>query len=167
MHTITFNCIIMIKKQKGSVSLGELKKYKIGEIAALAQVSKRTIDYYTNLGLICPLPSENKFRCYSELTLIRLKLIENLKKKRLTLEEIKEHLDLLEENLLAKGAEERNSIGGLTEELEQLENQVANLQKTITNLKSNPQVGKQAFQGVALIHSLMLYVEEISKIIQP
>jgi len=73
--------------------MGEAKLYKIGELASLADVSTRTIDYYTKLGLLEPEQrSDTNYRLYSDETLARLKRIESMKKDKYTLEEIKANL---------------------------------------------------------------------------
>jgi MerR family copper efflux transcriptional regulator len=67
-----------------------MKLFKIGELASLCEVSPRTIDYYTKLGLIEPLKrSATNYRLYGNETLEQLKRIEWLKQQKLTLEEIK------------------------------------------------------------------------------
>ncbi|GAA4862907.1 MerR family transcriptional regulator [Paenibacillus vulneris] len=72
-----------------------MKLYKIGELARLTNVSPRTIDYYTKLGLIEPEKrSDTNYRLYSDETLTRLKRIENMKREKYTLEEIKASLKL-------------------------------------------------------------------------
>ncbi|MCD1259075.1 MerR family transcriptional regulator [Paenibacillus athensensis] len=73
--------------------MDETKLYKIGELASLADVSTRTIDYYTKLGLLEPEKrSDTNYRLYSDETLARLKRIESMKKDKYTLEEIKANL---------------------------------------------------------------------------
>lgn len=72
---------------------GDMKLYKIGELARLSEVSPRTIDYYTKLGLIDPETRSNtNYRLYSDETLTRLKRIESMKREKYTLEEIKDSL---------------------------------------------------------------------------
>jgi len=69
---------------------GDRKLFKIGELAALCEVSPRTIDYYTKIGLIEPTErSSTNYRLYGDETLQQLKRIEWLKQQKLTLEEIK------------------------------------------------------------------------------
>jgi MerR family copper efflux transcriptional regulator len=47
--------------------MGKEKLYKIGELAKLADVSSRTIDYYTKLNLIEPEKrSDTNYRLYSD-----------------------------------------------------------------------------------------------------
>lgn len=68
--------------------------YRIGELADLAGVSARTIDYYTKLELIFPESrSPSNYRFYSEEALSRLRTIEVLKREKYSLEEIKQRLD--------------------------------------------------------------------------
>ncbi|WP_281890974.1 MerR family transcriptional regulator [Paenibacillus sp. YYML68] len=70
-----------------------MKLYRIGELARMSQVSPRTIDYYTKLGLLEPeARSDKNYRLYSDETLSRLKRIETMKREKYTLEEIKESL---------------------------------------------------------------------------
>jgi hypothetical protein len=85
---------------EGRDIFGELKHYKIGDIAQLAGVSRRTIDYYTKLGLLQPIRSENNYRYYTRHTLARLKIIEALKAQRFTLDEIREQIALLVQDKL-------------------------------------------------------------------
>ena len=74
-------------------AVGDKKLFKIGELAALCEVSPRTIDYYTKIGLIEPSErSTTNYRLYGNETLQRLKRIEWLKQQKLSLEEIKEML---------------------------------------------------------------------------
>ncbi|UJF26607.1 MerR family transcriptional regulator [Planococcus sp. 107-1] len=66
---------------------------KIGEIAQLSGVSTRTIDYYTNRGLLSVERSEKNYRLYPDSALQTLERIHQLKKQRLSIAEIKELLD--------------------------------------------------------------------------
>jgi len=130
----------------------------------LAGVSKRTVDYYTNIGLLTPLPSEKKYRYYSEETLARLKLIESMKKQRFTLEEIKQQLDLLD----VEKADSSASLHLLKGQMKQLEGQLVQLQEAMVNLdpnKSTAATKQLLFQGMTLVQSLMLYLEEITSLL--
>jgi len=143
-------------------------KYKIGKIAELAGVSKRTVDYYTNLGLLEPVRSERNYRYYSEESLIRLKLIEGLKEKRLTLEEIKERLSLLDGNLgeARKGNKGRpNDIDSIIEQVKQFENQLTQLQPAVVSSLGPEQAAvltKQMFlQSIMIVNSLLMYINDL------
>lgn len=67
-------------------------KLKIGELAKRTEVTKRTIDYYTNLGLLKAQRSATNYRYYDEDAINQIKYIEECKKNKLSLEEIKERL---------------------------------------------------------------------------
>ena len=138
----------------------------------MAGVSKRTIDYYTNLGLIVPVQCAKKYRYYSEETLARLRLVESMKKQRFTLEEIKKQLDLLDSNLRETGradSDEANNLDCLKGQIKQLENQLAELQKAMANLDPNKTTvaTKQVlFQGMTLVQSLMVYIDDLTSLTQ-
>lgn len=67
-------------------------KLKIGELAKRTEVTKRTIDYYTNLGLLKAQRSATNYRYYDEEAINQIKYIEECKKNKLSLEEIKDRL---------------------------------------------------------------------------
>ncbi|HEX7058014.1 MAG TPA: MerR family transcriptional regulator [Bacilli bacterium] len=134
--------------------------YKIGELARMANVSQRTIDYYTKLGLIRPAKrSPTNYRLYSAETVARLKRIEKLKQEKYSLEEIKE--------LLAKwgkigGTEEiADKIATLQIRLEQLEHEVAEIRPLIAQLKPRQvktMLRKITPQTVACIEALFIFL---------
>lgn len=68
---------------------------RIGELAQKAGVTPRTIRYYEDLGLLSPSEREGKgFRYYTEVELARLRKIDVLKGLGLSLDEIRDCLDL-------------------------------------------------------------------------
>lgn len=145
-----------------------MKKYKIGELAELAGVSRRTIDYYTNLGLLKPDRSQSGYRYYTEDCLLRLKLIESMKNQRLTLDEIKERMGALAGTLQTKGVTgkpPRLDIQFLKEQFKQLEVQLAELQPLVNKMESGQTAvaSRQAImRSMALMQSLILYLSEIA-----
>lgn len=148
--------------------VGDLKRYKIGEVAELARVSRRTIDYYTKMGLLNSVRSESKYRYYDEETLIRLKLIEMMKEKRLTLEEIRHCLALLSREGPESNAESQAKAVNLEmirKQVKQLERQLSRLQPAGDKLEPNQaaqQTRQVLLQGMTLLHTLILYINEIS-----
>ncbi|MFZ5651597.1 MAG: MerR family transcriptional regulator [Bacillota bacterium] len=145
-----------------------MKLYKIGEIAELAGVSKRTIDYYTNLGLLKPARSESNYRYYPEDTLVRLRIIEDMKAKRFTLEEIREQVVLLDDKLSqAKKENEGGMISAefLISQIRQLENQIVQLKPVLSCLESGQvtlSARKKLFQNMALVQALLMYINEMA-----
>lgn len=78
---------------------------KIGEVAKLSGMSTRTIDYYTNCGLLAFERSEANYRLYPATTLQTLERIQFLKNQRMSIVEIQEVLtasDTLETEELIK-----------------------------------------------------------------
>ncbi|MFE8697239.1 MerR family transcriptional regulator [Cytobacillus sp. FJAT-53684] len=85
----------------------------MGELADIANITKRTIDHYTNLGLLKAKRSTSNYRYYDHSSIERLSFIEQCKKEGLSLVEIKkmllekdaEEIDVLELRLKIKGLE--------------------------------------------------------------
>ncbi|MRX73980.1 MerR family transcriptional regulator [Bacillus lacus] len=75
---------------------------KIGELAKESKTSKRTLDYYTNIGLLDCIRSEKGYRYYDEHTLSRLEYIKQCQELHLPLTEIKERLFVTEKSNLDK-----------------------------------------------------------------
>jgi MerR family copper efflux transcriptional regulator len=134
------------------------KLYRIGELARISNVSQRTIDYYTKLGLIDPdKRSDKNYRYYSNETLTRLKRIESMKKEKYTLEEIKSAFEQWDK--VSHDGQVTEKLSALQLHLHQLEKEVKELSPLFDHLKPN-QI-KQAFklitpQSAACIEALLL-----------
>ncbi|RKN85031.1 MerR family transcriptional regulator [Paenibacillus ginsengarvi] len=135
-----------------------MKHYRIGELARLAQISSRTIDYYTKLGLIYPEKrSKTNYRLYTDETLARLKRIETMKQEKYSLEEIKASLDAWNKVSQDEAVTEKLTSLGL--HLRQLEREVKELSPLLAEMK--PRQAKYAFntiaaQSAACIDALLL-----------
>lgn len=133
-------------------------------------MSRRTIDYYTNLGLLKPIRSESNYRYYTEDSLVRLKIIESLKAGRFTLEEIREHLSILDDGTapeLNRTVKKDGSVNIdlLRKQIKQLENHLVQLEPRVGGLEAGQAVllrKKIMMQSIALIQSLMMYINEIT-----
>lgn len=113
---------------KRGVSIGKL--LKIGELSRESGLSKRTIDYYTNLGLLnVSHISENGYRKYDEESLEKIKMIEFYKTKHFTLDEIKCKLNSIK-NLTEY--EMRKKVENIWFKLEEAEAEISEL-KTLIN----------------------------------
>jgi MerR family copper efflux transcriptional regulator len=114
--------------------MAEMKLYRIGELAKVAEVSQRTIDYYTKLGLIEPeTRSDKNYRYYSDETLKRLKRIEVMKNEKYTLEEIKS--SLVQMDKISHDGRVVDRLTGLQVQLRKLEKEVKELSPFIEHLK--------------------------------
>jgi MerR family copper efflux transcriptional regulator len=134
------------------------KLYRIGELARISNVSQRTIDYYTKLGLIDPdKRSDKNYRYYSDETLSRLKRIESMKKEKYTLEEIKIAFEQWDK--VSHDGQVTDKLSALQLHLHQLEREVKELSPLFDHLKPN-QI-KQAFKiitpsSAACIEALLI-----------
>lgn len=116
--------------------MGNEQLYKIGELAKLADVSSRTIDYYTKLNLIEPEKrSDTNYRLYSDETLNRLKRIETMKNEKYTLEEIKANLQ--QWSKVSPDDNVRDKLTSIQLHLEQLMKEAKELGPIIQQLKPN------------------------------
>ncbi|WP_110112191.1 MerR family transcriptional regulator [Bacillus sp. CGMCC 1.16541] len=132
--------------------------YKIGELAALANVSKRTIDYYTNLGLLEAKRSPSNYRYYTEEALSELTFIESCKSLHIPLEEIKRKLECKRNKEVEKEVV-MNQATLLTTQLEQVNKELSSIMPIIHKLddEEKQQVTKQlSLQSDTLLQSLRL-----------
>ncbi len=120
----------------------------------MANVTKRTVDYYTNLGLLKAERSASNYRYYSLCELERLRRIERYKRKNLSLEDIKE---LLKEDMEALSAIEetglklKNKMDGLNEELQEVISLIKKDEKNELLLKK-----QISHESMTLIQSLLV-----------
>jgi len=134
------------------------KLYKIGELAKLAGVSARTIDYYTGLGLITPaMRSSGNYRLYNRETLDRIRRIEQLKAQKFTLAEIRRHFESVDK--IAADEQVSRKLADLQTHLTQVERDVRELEPVLDRLK--PGQLKRLFrtitpQTAACIEALLL-----------
>ncbi|WP_338470538.1 MerR family transcriptional regulator [Niallia sp. XMNu-256] len=129
--------------------------YRIGELAKAANVSKRTIDYYTSLGLLQAQRSESNYRIYDEEALVLLKQIEEYKKMHLPLHEIKRKLQLKENNQSLEKNEVEKQMETVTIQIKQLKNDLSDLLPIIHQYKKDPMSKELNEEGAALIQSLL------------
>jgi DNA-binding transcriptional MerR regulator len=61
---------------------------RIGELASRAEVSRRTVDFYTGLGLLAPIRSGGNFRLYQPADVQRIAAIRRLEAQGIRLDEI-------------------------------------------------------------------------------
>lgn len=115
--------------------MGEDKVFSISELAAMFDISSRTIRYYEELGLLTSLNRETltKQRYYPNKERRRLKLILRGKKLGFSLQEIKEMIDLYESN--PDGEEEKKRIIAFADrKLIEIDEQIFQLQLLKTEI---------------------------------
>jgi MerR family copper efflux transcriptional regulator len=133
--------------------------YRIGEIAKVMNISKRTIDYYTQIGLLNPIRTDSNYRLYGEDCIQIMHLIEHYKNLNMPLEEIKSSIELIKtENGIDKQKVEKHfdQIGIL---MRHLKEEIEALEPILEKLNGNQKamvVNKLSSQGVPLAQTLLL-----------
>jgi MerR family transcriptional regulator, copper efflux regulator len=88
---------------------------KIGELAARAGVSIRTVDYYTSLGLLAPAQrTASNYRLYRAADVDRIHLVQQLEVHGVP-------LDQIATAFTAKGADAAEALGRIDEDLRMLQ----------------------------------------------
>ncbi|KON67356.1 hypothetical protein AKG34_21760 [Peribacillus butanolivorans] len=120
----------------------------------MANVTKRTVDYYTNMGLLKAERSASNYRYYSVRELERLHRIEEYKRKNLSLEDIKELFNQDKEVSSAieeTGLQLKSKLDGLNEELREVIRLIEKDEKNELLLKK-----QISHESIALIQSLLV-----------
>ena len=120
-------------------------------MADRTHVTKRTIDYYTNLGLLKAERSSSNYRYYDSSSIDRIGFIERRKTEGKTLEEIKKELDIShseEIDVLELRLKIRDLEKEVSKVLQQLEKQD---KKRYEEMK-----GKISRESLSLIQTLLL-----------
>lgn len=136
--------------------------YRIGELATITNLSKRTIDYYTQLGLLTTIRSQANYRYYSEDTLDRIKLIQLFKAEKLSLDEIRERLGRLDERQVS-AADALQKIQEISNKLSVMENDLLELKPLLSTLDDKQLkfvTRKVSVQFTSLFHTLILLFGE-------
>ena len=78
--------------------------YYIGKVEKVCKISKKTLRYYDKLGVLSPdaVHDENGYRYYSKENMLSIPVIKYYKQSGFKLEEIKNLIDLTDDNLFTK-----------------------------------------------------------------
>nr|WP_082389358.1 MerR family transcriptional regulator [Lysinibacillus sp. ZYM-1] len=125
----------------------------MGELAEKTGITKRTIDYYTNIGLLDAERSATNYRYYDPAMIERLQFIEQRKQQGLSLVEIQHELNIT--------PYEEIDVQMLRLKMQDLEHDVASLleqmneqdYKKIETIKKNVSP-----ESIALMQSLLLLI---------
>lgn len=140
--------------------------YRIGELSRIAGVSRRTIDFYTRMGLLLPEErSEGNYRLYTEDSLERLHYINEMKAKKFSLEEIKERLDEAKQ-YVADPSHIIERVHKLQEDLLHIEREVTSLKPELAQViqsgaPSDVQISirRALGQGLSLAQAILLLLD--------
>ncbi|MFJ8514358.1 MerR family transcriptional regulator [Lysinibacillus xylanilyticus] len=125
----------------------------MGELAEKTGITKRTIDYYTNIGLLEAERSASNYRYYAPAMIERLHLIEQRKLQGLSLVDIQHELNIT--------PHEEIDVQMLRVKMQNLEQDVTSLLEQI-NKQDNKNIEKikknVSPESIALMQSLLLLI---------
>jgi DNA-binding transcriptional MerR regulator len=133
--------------------------YRIGEIAKEVNISKRTIDYYTQIGLLNPIRTDSNYRLYGEDSIRILALVEHYKNLNLPLEEIKASIELIKADHSVDNQKAEKHFNQIAMIMQHLEEEISVMKPVLQKLNQAQKeelVRKLSTQGVALAQTLLL-----------
>ena len=128
---------------------------KIGELAEITGITKRTIDYYTNLGLLKAERSTSNYRFYTSEAIERITVIEKMKAQGMCLNDIKQSLE--NGNVLP----EEIDLQKICQHMKTLKKEISALVEKMQHQdqsKKDSIKGEVSSESVALMQSLLLLI---------
>jgi len=131
--------------------------YTIGEMSKLANVSVKALRYYDKINLFKPAHVDpvSNYRYYKDSQLYHLDFIKSLKYIGTPLEEMKKALELEPHDLLTFIMEQEQLVQKKMDELETIQQNIANVKKRMQRQLETPALGE-----------VFLWEEEATRIIQ-
>jgi MerR family copper efflux transcriptional regulator len=133
--------------------------YRIGEIAKLKNISKRTIDYYTQIGLLNPIRTDSNYRLYGEESIKILNMIEHYKNLNMPLEEIKSSIELIKpDNTIDNQKVEKHfdQIASIMQHLKEEIDAMEPILQKLNHQQKDTMVNRLSSEGLTLAQSLLL-----------
>jgi MerR family copper efflux transcriptional regulator len=121
---------------------------RIGELASGADVSRRTVDFYTGLGLLTPDRSSGNFRLYHASDVRRISAIRRLEAQGLRLDEITQMLT--DRAPRDQGGAARHSEGPSPADPVALQGSLNSLEAQVQALRDLPDVVDHGTRGAVL-----------------
>jgi MerR family transcriptional regulator, copper efflux regulator len=122
-------------------------------------ISKRTIDYYTQIGLLNPERTERNYRLYGKECIRTLHLVEHYKNLNMPLEEIKSSIELIQSESLIDNEKVEKHIEQIGIIMQHLKEEIMVLEPILQKLNSNQKenlANKLSLQGQTLAQTLSL-----------
>lgn len=133
--------------------------YRIGELAKFMNLSKRTIDYYTQIGLLNPVRADSNYRMYTEECIQILQLVEHYKNLNMPLEEIKGAIELMKADNEIDNEKVQKHVEQIAAIMEHLKEEIKLMEPFLEKLNSSEKemvVNKLSPQGITLAQTLLL-----------
>lgn len=121
----------------------QTNRYQVKEVAAIANISPRTLHYYDQIGLLSPsVVGDNGYRYYDQNALVRLQQILLYKSFGMQLGEISQLLEKPEFNTLRALQQHKDR---LLREIERIETMLNTIDNTIEFLRGERNMAKEDF----------------------
>ncbi|MFS0864826.1 MerR family transcriptional regulator [Fredinandcohnia sp. 179-A 10B2 NHS] len=130
----------------------------MGELAKEANVSKRTIDYYTKIGILTPERSDSNYRFYGEEAVSTMQLVLQYKELNIPLTEIREKVELFKTSSIEQDRVLKYTQA-LSKRMEHLETELKEIKPMLDSLTEDQQktvISKMSTQSMALAKLLMI-----------
>lgn len=122
-------------------------------------ISRRTIDYYTQIGLLNPVRTDSNYRMYGEESIQILKMVEHYKTLNMPLEDIKSSIKMIHsDNVLDKEKVEKH-VEQIAIIMEHLKDEIKVMEPFLQKLNNHDKeliINKLSLQGVTLAQALLL-----------
>jgi DNA-binding transcriptional MerR regulator len=122
-------------------------------------ISKRTIDYYSQIGLLSPTRTDSNYRLYGEESIQILNFIEHYKNLNLPLEEIKSLIELLKTDGSIDNEKVEKHFAQIGSIMQHLKEEIMVMEPILEKLNHNQKemlVSKLSPEGIALAQTLLL-----------
>jgi DNA-binding transcriptional MerR regulator len=122
-------------------------------------ISKRTIDYYTQIGLLNPIRTDSNYRLYGEDSIRILELVEHYKNLNMPLEEIKVSIELLKADHSIDKQKVEKHFDQIAMIMQHLKEEISVMEPVLQKLNHSQKeelVRKLSTQGLTLAQSLLL-----------
>ncbi|MED1440825.1 MerR family transcriptional regulator [Aeribacillus composti] len=129
----------------------------MGELAERTNVSKRTIDYYTKIGLLHPRRSDSNYRLYDEEAVEAIEMVKRYKKMNCPLYEIKDIIDMLQSKKLSNKSLEMH-VDHIAQLMQNLEKEIKDMQQLMDHMNREQRTiirEKLSKQSANLVRALL------------
>ncbi len=116
-------------------------------------MSKRTIDYYTSIGLLKAERSKSNYRIYSDESLADLKFIEECKSLHFPLDEIRRKIDMRKTKNIRESEVEKH-VSAVTQQMKQLNSDLFDLIPILENLDEHQK--KKLNKNLSMLRSALM-----------
>lgn len=133
--------------------------YRIGEIANLMNLSKRTIDYYTQIGLLNPARTDSNYRMYGDESIKILEMVEHYKTLNMPLEEIKSSIEMFKADNCINNEKLEKHVEQISVIMEHLKDEIKEIDTFLQRLSRDDKemlIKKLSSQGITLAQTLLL-----------